>query len=473
MGYGRSFDIGVFGSNFGHAVTQNLPVLVNQDVLAQNNGNPNVAKNDYFPAFTLSQGPPVFTFPPNPSNGVLPLGGPQGNVQPRMRPTFQRLPTLDAWNVTLQRQVTNNTSVEVAYVANKGTHGFAGNGPAYDLNPVAFGPGKEIVTTAGVAPSFSPNTPSDQRRPFFNKFTYPGFTDSTGKTLTCCGAGIMGNFFGNDASSNYKSLQARLDHRFSRGLQFQADYTFSHANNFSNDFSGVYAVAPRLSYGPDDFNRNHVFIFNVVYDLPVGKGKMFAGSAGRALDLIIGGWQVSNTSNWASGLPFTPSAGECGLIHDTGPCNPDYKGGFSTGAGSFDPVKHIVPFFTPVAGLAYPASSLTVGTDACTLARPSSGPFSLPACGTDGNVGRNSFHGPRHFSSDMAVAKNFKFTERFNGQFRVQAYNVFNHPIYAFSSTQGNTCIDCGGNAGQITGLESNFNGSGMRQLEFGLKLSF
>src|SRR5207237_4337776 len=180
MGYGRSFDIGVFGSNFGHAVTQNLPVLVNQDVLANNNGL-NVSNNNFFPAFTLTAGPPVFQFPAIPTTGVLPLGGPQNNVQPRMRPTSQRLPTLDAWNLTVQRQVTNNTSVEIAYVANKGTHVFAGNGPAYDLNPVAFGPGKEIVTTAGVAPSFSPNTPSDLRRPFFNKFSYPGFTDSTGK----------------------------------------------------------------------------------------------------------------------------------------------------------------------------------------------------------------------------------------------------------------------------------------------------
>jgi len=389
-----------------------------------------------------------------------------------MRPTFQRLPTLDAWNVTAQRQVTNDTSVEVAYVANKGTHGFAGNGPAYDANPVAFGPGKAIVTTAGTAPSFTPNTPADQRRPYFNRFTYPAFLDANGKPLVCCAGGIMGNFFGNDASSNYESFQARVDHRFTHGLQFQADYTFSHANNFSADF-GPYAIAPRLTYGPDDFNRNQVFIFNVVYDLPFGRGKMFAGNVGRAADLIIGGWQVTNTTNWSSGLPFSASAGECGLIHDTGPCNPDYKGGFTTGAGAFDPVNHVVQFFTPVAALAYAASALTVGTDACTLARPSSGAFSLPACGTDGNVGRNTFHGPRHFSSDMAVAKNFKFTERFNGQFRVNAYNVFNHPIYGFSSTQGNTCVDCGGNAGQITGLESNFNGSGMRQLEFGLKFSF
>ncbi|MBV9436993.1 MAG: hypothetical protein JOZ44_13115, partial [Acidobacteria bacterium] len=71
------------------------------------------------------------------------------------------------------------------------------------------------------------------------------------------------------------------------------------------------------------------------------------------------------------------------------------------------------------------------------------------------------------------LSKSFKFTERFAGQFRVDAYNVFNHPVYAFSSTQGNTCVDCGGNAGQITDIENNFNGSGMRQLQFGLKLTF
>src|SRR5437588_6781585 len=86
LGYGRSFDIGVFGSNFGHTVTQNLPVLVNQSVSASNNTvnngftcNPppgSCVNDSFFPAFTLSQGPPVYVFPPIPSDGVLPLGGP-------------------------------------------------------------------------------------------------------------------------------------------------------------------------------------------------------------------------------------------------------------------------------------------------------------------------------------------------------------------------------------------------------------
>ncbi len=68
MGYGRSYDMGVFGSNFGHAVTQNLPVLASQLV------QPNVTNLQY--AFTLDQGPPIFTFPAIPSNGLFPLAGP-------------------------------------------------------------------------------------------------------------------------------------------------------------------------------------------------------------------------------------------------------------------------------------------------------------------------------------------------------------------------------------------------------------
>jgi hypothetical protein len=445
-------------------------VLVNQQVFPNNNlannGLPANVNNKYFSAFTLAQGPPAYSFPAIPSDGVLPLGGPDNNVQPRMRPTFQRLPTIDAWNVTLQRQLTNTMSLEVAYVANKATHVFAGNGPAYDLNQVPYGPGTAIVTTAGVAPGFTATTPPDQRRPFYNKFNIKG--------VLCCTDGIMGNYFGNDASGNYNSLQVKLEKRFSRGLQFLSTYTYSHANNFTNDNGFLYSVNPRGSYGPDDMNRNHVWIMNTVWDLPFGRGKTFASGVGRAMDLIIGGWQISNTTNWSGGLPWTATAGECGSINDTGPCLPNMSGSFSVGAGSFDPSTHSVRYFTPVPALAYPAAALTVGTNACTLARPTSGAFSLPACGTNGNVGRNTFRGPHYFGDDMSLAKNFKVTERVSMQFRMDAFNVFNHPVLGFSSQDygatGGTCIDCSGNNGLIRDIE---NGTTMRELQFGLKLMF
>ncbi|HXZ80251.1 MAG TPA: hypothetical protein VEG30_10000, partial [Terriglobales bacterium] len=506
MGYGRSFDMGVFGSNFGHAVTQNLPVLVNQDVTASNNiannGFASNVNNSFFPAFTLTQGPPVYTFPPIPSDGVLPLGGapvcknaggafvacntpgaivlsPGSNVQPRIRPTYQRLPTLDAWNVSLQHQLTNTMTLELAYIGNKGTHVFAGNGPAYDLNPPAYGPGSAIVTTAGTAPNFVANVPIDQRRPFINAFTYPNFLTAAGTPLTCCSAGLMGNYFGNDASANYNALQVRLDKRFSQGLQFITHFTWSKAFNYSVDgttsISGpLYATAPRTAYGPDDMNRDKVWVLNATYELPFGKGKRFAGNAGRGMDLAIGGWQITNTTNWSSGMHWSPSLGECGLVVDVGPCLPNKIGSFSTGTGSFDPISHTVTFFTPVPAVTYPASELTVGTNTCNLPRPTSGGWGLPACGTTGLAGRNSMIGPSVFTDDMSVLKNFRVTERFTAQFRMDAYNVFNHPALDFSpqgyASSGGGCVDCGGTNGKIKDI---LNGTTMRQLTFAVKLLF
>lgn len=484
LGYGRSFDMGVFGSNFGHAVTQNLPVLVNQQVTANNNGLPTV-NNAFYPAFTLSQGPPAYAFPPIPSSGILPLGGLGNNVQPRMRPTFQRLPTLDAWNATVQHQLTNTMSLEVGYVANKGTHVFAGNGPAYDLNQVPYGPGSAMVTTAGQAPGFTAATPPDQRRRFYNAFVYPDCSISlqqcglsglpVSDQLKCCTDGIMGNYFGNDANAHYNSLQVKFDKRFNHGLQFMSSYVFSHANNESVDGGYLYAVDRPQSRGPDDFSRNHVFIWNGVYQLPFGKGKAFAGGSGRAMDLLIGGWQLGNTLIWSSGLPWTANlnGSDCGQISDTGPCLPNLKGSLHVGAGSFDKTTRKVTYYTPVSPLTYSTAALTPGVDTCTLARPTSGPFSLPACATGGDVGRNSFRGPGMITDNLSLSKIFHVTERFNAEFRLDTYNLFNHANLANPST----CVDCTDpNAGRITSLAASTSGisnNGMRYLQFGIKLGF
>ena len=145
------------------------------------------------------------------------------------------------------------------------------------------------------------------------------------------------------------------------------------------------------------------------------------------------------------------------------------------GAGSFDPVSHTVRYFTPVTAMSYPdVSTLTVGTDACSLPHPVSGPFQLAPCGTTGTSGRNRFRGPGLFTDDMSVQKTFHATERFSAQFRMDAFNVFNHPVYGFSAQDygatGGTTIDAGGNNGLIRDIQ---NGTTMRQLQFGIKLMF
>ncbi|MFI5071789.1 MAG: carboxypeptidase regulatory-like domain-containing protein, partial [Terriglobales bacterium] len=213
MGYGRSYDMGVFGSNFGHAVTQNLPVLA-----AQLQQNP----NQFLPAFTLAGGPPVVTFPTIPSNGQIPLAGPNCTfsggvcVQPHIRPLSQRLPYVDTWNAAVQHQLTNTMTLEVTYLGNKGTHGFSGDGPTYNVNQPRLGQG--TLTGCPASCSFSPATPQYTRRPFFNAFTYPGYPDptntaanfaSTPGVLQCCFTD-QGNYLGNDASSTYESLVVKL-----------------------------------------------------------------------------------------------------------------------------------------------------------------------------------------------------------------------------------------------------------------------
>ncbi len=101
LGYGRSFDIGVFGSNFGHVVTQNLPVLANQDISDSSVPGQSNFTNDRSAIFTLASGPSALPPVTIPADGILPLRGPQNAVDPRVRPTTQRLPTLDAWNATI------------------------------------------------------------------------------------------------------------------------------------------------------------------------------------------------------------------------------------------------------------------------------------------------------------------------------------------------------------------------------------
>ena len=103
-----------------------------------------------------------------------------------MLPPKTRLPTVDAWNVSLQHAITPTLSLQVAYVANKGTHVFSGDGSNYDANQAS------IVGFGSLS--------TDERKPFFKKF---GWTQQI-------------NYFGSDASDSYNSLQAALEKRFSK-----------------------------------------------------------------------------------------------------------------------------------------------------------------------------------------------------------------------------------------------------------------
>jgi len=451
LGYGRSYDIGVFGTIFGHAVTQNVPVLASQEIDTSNG-------QDFNTAFFLSKGP--FALDPatalggtlatsncnaitdpsgvNPVTGKFTADKPQcvgPNGRPLLpaglnafvRPFNNRLPTVDAWNATVQRQLTPTITATISYVGNKGTHTIGG-GPDYPFNNAKL---------AGYDPSLSGQAATEAnnaRKPFFLKY---GWTSGF-------------RYFGNDFNNKYNALQVIVEKRFANGLSFNSNYTFQHA--VADLDGGTHAYDPAANYGPNDNYRNHVFIFTQVYQLPFGKGKKFAGNVGRAADLLIGGWELNGTTNFSSGLPFTPSLKSCHASSDTGPCRPDKVGSIKDGTRSGDP---------NLPGYWYQ------GTNGVQLlaAGQSDGPWAQPAVDTFGNIGRNSLRGPRYFDTDLSLFKNFSITERAKAQFQFQFYNIFNHVNLA----NPDGCVDCG-SGGKITGIAAN---SQLRSLTYGFKLTF
>lgn len=432
-GYGRSYDIGVFGSVFGHAVTQNLPVLAVQEVRG-------AGGNSFNAAFNLKDGPPQFTnyfgLNKTPKNGgtpnaTLPTSGrfflPDG-VFARIRPEKMRLASVDAWNLTVQHQLTPTISVEAAYVGNKGTHVFAGGGPAFNFNQ---------PTLVGFLDAQGNRTDSNTRKPFFQKFGLSQGLD----------------FFCNCSSNNYNAFQLKGEKRFSDGYSFLAHYTWSRNKNFDGDY---FPIDANIAYGTNDTDRTHVVVLTNLWELPIGKGKKLLGGASKAADLILGGWQINQSTNISSGLPFSLSYQNCGDDRDTGPCRVSLAGDVSTGGDSRDANGRVVYFNAAPAVLATPGST--------------QGAYKRPTRGTFGTSGRNAFRGPGYWQTDLSLTKSFAFTERFRGTFHWEMFNFFNH----VNLGQPNTCVDCsigtGGTSGKIEGTAF---GSTQRRMQFGMRLQF
>lgn len=416
-GYGRSFDIGVFGSIFGHAVTQNLPVLSKQ----------NVNTSGYNSAFILGQAPPVPSFGGPVVNGNLRL--PDG-INANARPINQRFPTIDAWNAAVQRDLGKQYSLTVAYVGNKGTHTFAGDGPTTDPNQVA-------LSANGFTFNGS-NSNDPNRRAYYGRY---GWTQAI-------------NYFSNHADTSFNALQTTLQKNFSQGYQFTANYAYQIAKNYNSDY---FEINKKIEYGNQDDLRQSQFTIFGNFELPFGRNKPFVSNANGIVNNIIGGFELSTTANWASGLPYWPSYQNCNADRDTGPCTPNLIGSKQNGyIQSYNPVARNVRYFSPVPDITQ-ATNDTYGR---------------PGLATFGNVQRNSFWGPSFFNSDLALQKNFHIAESVTALFRVDAFNAFNHQSFAVpnGTVDGPVANPLSGNGGLIVGLAP---GSSPRQLQFAFRARF
>jgi len=413
-GYGRSYDLGVFGSLFGHSVTQNLPVLSVQELTGPNN---------FDSVFNLAQPAPAPLFPAVPPSGqfALPAG-----VFARALPEKQRPPHVDAFNIMVQHQLTETISVETGYVGNRGGNVFAGDGPATNVN-------QAILTGF-------PTLTTDQRRPFFagNVPNSSGFGGAFGWTQ-----GI--DYFCNCATNAYDSLQTRFTKRFSGGYSALASYTLQRAIQDNPDY---FFFDSEMNRGPADWDRTHNFTLSLVAELPFGRERRYGTNVSPVVDAFIGGWQANTNTFISSGLPFQVRYRDAGADRDTGGNDRPNLIGDPEGP------KTEEQWFNATA----------IGS--------SGSAFERPARGTFGTMERNALRGPGYWRVDASLFKHFNLGGVRRLEARIEAVNLFNNVNLANPDSEVGVPGNPNTNAGRINGTAAG-GSDPMRNFQFGIKIQF
>jgi hypothetical protein len=379
MGSGWSYNLGTFGSIFGHNVTQNLPVLAIQQ---QN------SPQTFSGVFNLAQGPQAAVFPQPDLNGQLPL--PDG-VQAKVRPAQMTLPLVWAYNFTVERQITNKIAVSGAYVGNQGRHILLGGVPSFNVNTPAWIPG-------------DPNT--NNGRPFYRKF---GWTQ-----------GI--DYYCNCANNSYNSFQATFKVQQLAGYTLQGSYTYQVAqgDGYGTSTSYTFLYNRALGWGNEDYIPHNQVVLAQTFDVPFGRGRKFGANVNRYVDWVLGGWNLSGVTTYYSGLPFNPTIGSFPADYSRPSQGPNDRPDKGTGDPYAGAKKDRTQWF--VGGLG--------------------GAFALPAPNTFGNYPVNDLYGPKFINQDLAIAKSFRIREPWRLTIRMDAQNAFNHtnlglPNANLTDTQG------------------------------------
>ena len=348
------------------------------------------------------------TFPRPYAGSTVPATNVSNGVDYRIDET----PYMMQWNINVQRELLDNTSVTVGYVGSRGENLLR----QVDLNPVTPRTvnGMDVF---GVPRGATPGIVSNPRpNPLHAGLTY------------------------NQANgwSEYHSLQASLNRRFQDGVQGQVSYTLSKCTDTSSgSFGGEGGTVATNPYNPDAdegpcfFDRTHNLRASGIWALP------FSGN------VLAEGWELSTIVSYVSGRPFSPTIGfdQSGL--QTGNQRPN----LAPGRDIEDVVtKNINRGFDPTA-------------------------FVLPAPGTLGSVGRNSLRGPDYMNVDLSLIKNVRL-DRANLQFRVEAFNLLNRVNFNLPNANIFQQTPNGGGtyaatAGRITSAGS------ARQMQVAAKVTF
>jgi hypothetical protein len=342
----------------------------------------------------------------NPLGGQLagPPLGPNGLIATGT-PSF-KVPSYMDYNLSVQREIMPSTVLEVGYVGTKGTH---------LLGDVDF---NQPTLDARLA---NPGVDVNAIRP------YPGYGVITDRIPVF--------------TSNYNSLQASLNRRFSKGLTVQLGYTWSRLLTTSPQDRALATYNTydlRQSYGPSTLNTPQMFIASYVYDLPFYRNQN--GFVGK----LLGGWEISGITTIQTGqsVSITQSSDPFGV-------SGLYPGGL---------------------GMTRPGSTVQIRADQIGNA---SGPktaaeFFNTAAFTDavGHFGTSpvgAVYGPGLQVWDMSLIKNIRFVERVGVQLRLETFNTFNHG----NPSTIDTNVDDGASFGTVNGWHD------PRNVQIGAKVNF
>ncbi len=285
----------------------------------------------------------------------------------------------------------------------------------------------------------------------------------------------VANLFTNGAIFRYNSLQAEFRRRFSKGLYFQANYTFQKTLSDGIGTSQT-LVEPfldnrqmRLDYARADYDQAHLFKANGVYELPFGRGREFFSGIGRVADLLIGGWQVNAIANVGTGAPISINDPR-GTLNRSSGNRSQRQTAFST--LTKDQVKGLIGIRKRPDGVLFidPAVINSTGRAAEGFgSAPFPGQvFFNVAPGQTGNLDRAFINGPLDFNMDASVVKNFRILETVKLQLRLEAFNVLNRANFGVSAAQQLTFFNLNSDTfGRIT------QASAGRIIQIGGRLDF
>jgi hypothetical protein len=350
-------------------------------------------------------------------------------------------PTIQQWNLTVERGITKDVMLQVGYVGSQSYHtplAMNANTPVPQICHDPLGCDSGGTTLQGTVP----------RAPYARVLQGTLYHPPGTRPNPYVGNGVTWFDLG---TSSYHSLNVSLVKRTTRGLTFKANYTYAKvmdlnsailapsAGNEPPDVFSPYHL--ELNRGVASYSLNHQFNGNFSYQLPFGNGQRFGSGANGVVDKLIGGWQWNGIFTAQGGFPFTPLVGSNSSgtgdanQSDTPNWNPNFTGPVILGKPD--------QWFDPRA-------------------------FVMPTPGTFGNVARGSLRGPGLVSFDTSLFKKVRIDERLSLQFRAEAFNVLNHANFTYPNQIVFSGNGYSSSAGVITSTSTT-----SRQIQFALKLLF